>query len=110
MLTVPRSALSEDALTKFSMADKKAHIQTVFDALMRGELVTVQTEGNVLATRPNWDAYTSNASKPGYTDRLNDFKTAVAQLAAANTVDAATGAYMAVTISCVNCHRVIRGF
>jgi len=97
--------------TKEFMREKLAHSQKVLEALAMEDYFTIQTESKKLSAmtqEATWQAF----QNPDYTQHSATFRrhaNALTQAAQDKNLDAATLAYVRLTMSCIDCHKMVRG-
>jgi cytochrome c556 len=97
--------------TKEFMREKLAHSQKVLEALAMEDYFTIQAESKKLSAmtqEATWQAF----QNPDYTQHSATFRrhaNALTRAAQDKNLDAATLAYVRLTMSCIDCHKLVRG-
>ncbi len=92
------------------MKQKLVASQTILAALTRADYDTIEKNANAMLDVGFLEKWI-RAGTPNYRTLMNDFQYANKSLVLAareNNLDAATVAYLQLTLSCVNCHRLVR--
>ena len=97
--------------TKEFMREKLAHSQKVLEGLAMEDYFTIQAESKKLSAmtqEATWQAF----QNPDYAQHSAIFRrhaNALMRAAQDKNLDAATLAYVRLTMSCVDCHKLVRG-
>ena len=97
--------------TKEFMRQKLELSQRVLEGVVTGnfELVAVNARRlGAMSLEANWRAF-GNAGYTRHSDEFRRLTEALARTAAERNLDGVTLAYMRVTMSCVECHKFVRG-
>lgn len=100
-----------DVQTREVMKAKLEHAQTVLEAIAVEDFAKAQTNAQKLSRLSQATGWQARQT-PEYELFTLEFRRradALAQAAAEKNVDGATMAYVQLTISCVNCHKHLRG-
>ena len=110
-LTVASAQLRRNQVSKDFMREKLALSQQVLEGLALEDfslIVTKATKLSAMSRQADWRAY----ENPEYEQQSQIFRRHVETLAKAareKDLDAATLAYVRMTMSCVDCHKFVRG-
>ena len=111
VITAPSGQPQIRTSTKEFMREKLEHSQKVLGALTMEDYFTLQKISERLSAmtqETTWQAF----QNPDYTQFSNNFRShanALAKAAKDKNIDAATLAYVRMTMSCVDCHKAVRG-
>jgi hypothetical protein len=99
-----------DAKASLWMKQKLAASQAVMAGLTRANFDAIRTNAETMLAVEYLEKWV-RADVPNYKKMLNDFEYANRALVLASkekNLDGATLAYMELTLSCVNCHKIVR--
>jgi cytochrome c556 len=111
MIAVPFGQPKVPVATKEFMREKLEHSQKLLGALATEDYFTlgkISQRLSAMTQEVDWRAF----QNPDYTQFSANFRTHVNALSKASkekNVDAATLAYVRMTMSCVDCHKFVRG-
>lgn len=111
LIATPFSQPKIGTSTKEFMREKLEHSQKVLGALATEDYFTLERISQRLSAmtqEATWQAF----QNPDYTQFSANFRThanALAKAAKEKNIDAATLAYVRMTMSCVDCHKSVRG-
>lgn len=111
LVTTPFGQPQVPVSTKEFMREKLEHSQKLLGALATEDFFTLQKEADRLSAmtqHASWQAF----QNPDYTAFSGQFRAhanALSKGAKEKNIDAATLAYVRMTMSCVDCHKYVRG-
>src|SRR5262245_10116815 len=111
LIAAPFSQPKTRVTTKEFMREKLEHSQKVLGALTMEDYFTLEKISERLSAmtqEATWQAF----QNPDYTQFSANFRThanTLAKAAKEKNIDAATLAYVRMTMSCVDCHKSVRG-
>src|SRR3954469_7069578 len=111
LITAPLGQPKTLVSTKEFMREKLEHSQKVLGALAMEDYFTLEKISQRLSAmtqEATWQAF----QNPDYTQFSANFRShanALAKAAKEKNIDAATLAYVRMTMSCVDCHKSVRG-
>jgi len=111
LIAAPFSQPKISVSTKEFMREKLEHSQKVLGALAMEDYFTLEKISQRLSAmtqEADWQAF----QNPDYTQFSANFRShanALAKAAKDKNIDAATLAYVRMTMSCVDCHKSVRG-
>ena len=107
---LPLAALCEDKPSSVIMARKLDHSKGILEGLATEDFELIATNAKVMSTFTQLESW-FRADVPEYKAQLELFRVANKQVirqAEAKNLDGASLAYVQLTLSCVQCHKVIR--
>jgi cytochrome c556 len=105
--TQPKTPVS----TKEFMREKLQHSQKLLAALATEDFFTLEREGqrlSAMTTEASWEAF-QNPDYAQYSANFRKQANSLVKAAKSKNVDSATLAYVSMTMSCVECHKFVRG-
>ena len=111
LITAPFSQLKVPVTTREFMREKLGHSQKLLAALATEDFFTLEQMSQRLSAmtqQADWHAF----QNPDYAHYSASFRThanALVKAAKDKDIDAATLAYVRMTMSCVDCHKFVRG-
>jgi hypothetical protein len=106
-----RSNAQSSANTKAIMRNKLAYAQGVLEGITTENFGLISTNAqklNALSQSADWRVR-NTIEYQIFTSDFSRQAVALEKAAKANNIDAATVAYFQLTVSCVNCHKYLRG-
>ena len=107
---LPLAALCEDKSSSIIMARKLDHSKGILEGLATDDFELIATNAKVMSTFTQLESW-FRADVPEYKAQLELYRVANKELirqADAKNLDGASLAYVQLTLSCVQCHKVIR--
>ena len=111
VVAVPFSQPKVNATTKEFMREKLQHSQKLLGALATEDYFTLQKTSERLSAmtqQADWQAF-QNPDYAQFSANFRSHANALTKAAKEKNVDAATLAYVRITMSCVDCHKFVRG-
>lgn len=106
----PQEKTERKHKTSLWMKRKLTESQKVLEGMTRGDFAMIETSAKGMQAAGILEAW-DRADRPGYKDQVQSFELAndaIIASAQAKNLDGVTLAYSQLTISCVQCHKIVR--